>query len=203
MKRFISVLLVLAMTLAMLPTSVFASEENQVSESYTYVFTNAAHTGSSTASALCNFEANKVNQGLHTIETTVANVSSPWGYVAQSFPHTVAGIGTEVASARLSYYRPGKKAENAVVFDPQSSDTATALCLEIEIKNGGEFIPTLNYSKFVVGPIVDLYIAPQIGDAPTNATLSDYVKALDKKYYIGTVDSYGNGGSGSDIILLV
>ncbi len=198
MKKILSLFLAIAMVVSLMPSIAFAGGEDGAAESYTYVFTNAAHTGSSTVNGLCNFEANKVDQGLHTIDTTVASVSSPWGYVAQSFPNGIAGMGSENASARLSFYRPGKKAENAVVFDPQSSDTATALCLEIEIKNGGEFIPTLNYSKFVVGPIVDLYIVPQTGDALTNATLSDYVKELDKKYYIGTVDSYGNGGSGSD-----
>jgi len=193
-KRIISFLLLLTLVSGLLPAGVLASEEtgDTANKSYTYVFTNAAHTGSATATSVVSFSATA-----HSIDTTVASVSAPWGYVAQSFPHTVAAMGTEAANARLSYYRPDSKAANAVVFNPQSEDAASALCLEIDVANGGEFVPSLKYSKHSLGPVVELYVVPKGDTAPTNTTLSDYVKSLDEKYHIGTVNAYGSG-SGTD-----
>ena len=131
--------------------------------------------------------------GLHAIEDTVSSKSASWGYVAQSTATTFGGLGSEESSARISVYRPGGKTNpaNVITFEPDGNGIATALCLELEVKNGGEFVPTLNYlTDTVYGPIVELYLLSTKGEAvPTNDTLSDYVKSLDSKYRIGVADT--------------
>ncbi len=193
MKKVLSVILALAMILWLVPATFAAEIEAGSSTGYNFVFTNAAHTETTKTENLvsntCPFEKSG-REILHTIETTVASVSDPWGYVAQIFPHGVAGVSTENEKMRVSFYKPEKKAENSITFSPDMEGTATALCLELKVAKGGEFIPSLAYEAVTNrGPIVELYLVPKPEVPVTNSTLSDFVKNLDIKNRIGIVDS--------------
>ena len=194
MKKALSLLLAVMLVIGMVPVT-FASDAPPAT-GYTYVFSNAAHTGSSdkanieSGGTLCKFEDNSGNRGLHTVDTTVESVSAPWGYVAQSFPNKVIGIGSDSSCMRLSFNRPDKKTDAVITFDPESANAATALCLELSVENGGTFIPTFSYAAYAAsGPVVELYLVPKSGNALTNDTLSDFVKSLDAKYRIGIADT--------------
>ncbi len=194
MKKALSLLLAVMLVIGMVPVT-FASDAPPAT-GYTYVFSNAAHTGSSdkanieSGGTLCKFEDNSGNRGLHTVDTTVESVSAPWGYVAQSFPKKVIGIGSDSSCMRLSFNRPDKKTDAVITFDPESANAATALCLELSVENGGTFIPAFSYAAYAAsGPVVELYLVPKSGNALTNDTLSDFVKSLDAKYRIGIADT--------------
>ncbi|MBQ2741872.1 MAG: Ig-like domain-containing protein, partial [Oscillospiraceae bacterium] len=202
MKRIISFLLLLTLIAGLLPAVVLASggAADTATEPYTYVFSSAAHTGTAGASGLCNYETNSytTNAGLHTLNTTVESVSAAWGFVAQSAKtagYTVAGMGTEKSGVEYSRISIKNSSEtNMISFDPDGEGTAVAVCFEIEVEKGGEFIPTFTHVPLAAyGPILELYLAPKGETAPTNETLSDYVKSLDSKCRIGVVDTSKGG----------
>ncbi|MBE6911364.1 MAG: hypothetical protein E7473_02465 [Ruminococcaceae bacterium] len=192
MKKILLVIVACAIIAGLVPAA-FATETGAASDAgYEFVFTNAAHTTTAaTASGqTCKFEESG-RDILHTLDTTDENVSDPWGYVAQSFPNGVINISTETESARLSFKRPGSKANNVVSFNPDdNSQTVTALCFELEVSKGGVYTPVFNYKLYKVGPVVELYLVPKDGSITDGSSLSSFVKNLDAKYRIGIVDSY-------------
>ncbi len=194
MKRILSLILVCVMLISLLPSVTVAAED--VPRKYEFKFIHAAHTttASEKSTTNCKFEDSaRENKIIHTLDT-VAEGYDAWGYVAQSFPNNVAGVGTEGAQARVSFYRPGNKPENAVVYDPAATTAATALCFELVIDAAGEYIPSFTATKFNVGPIVDYYLMPKNGEITSAATLSSAVKAMDSKYKVGTIDACGASG---------
>ncbi|MBQ2743419.1 MAG: S-layer homology domain-containing protein [Oscillospiraceae bacterium] len=192
-NRVISFVLACVMLASMLPAGFASVSGTNADSGYNFQFTHAAHTTSANTATntVCKFEdAARDPQIVHTIDTASEDYDA-WGYVAQSFPNEAASTGTEGKRGRMSYYRPGKKSDAAVVFDPTSENVATALCLELRITKGGKYNITFNYDKYSLGPIVDLYLVPKPQTEVTNATLSDFVKALDGEYKIASVDTCG------------
>ncbi|MBQ2743420.1 MAG: hypothetical protein IJN97_07590 [Oscillospiraceae bacterium] len=190
MKRIMSFILAIAMVVGFVP-AVFAADTD-ATEEYKYVFSNAAHTGTSVKSLVNFADGNGVDRGLHTLDS-VAEGYDAWGYVAQSTTTHVNGLGSDISGARISVNRPGGKdnPSDVITFNPEGTDKATALCLEIKIETGGEFTPIFDYlTDTLYGPIVELYLISTEGIAvPTNNTLSDFIKTLDTSYRIGVVDT--------------
>ncbi|MBE6965512.1 MAG: hypothetical protein E7441_05700 [Ruminococcaceae bacterium] len=184
MKKALSLILAMMLVVGLIPAA-FASDAPPA-EGYTYVFSNAAHTGSAGNTGSVSFATT-----MQSIETTDTSVSARWGYVAEAFPVADSSC-TDSSQMRLSYYRPDDDINKAVTFDPDMEGTVSALCLELEVTDGGTFVPTLNYASHSLGPIVELYLVPKsdVSDVITNDNLSDFVKKkLDSKYRIGTVDA--------------
>lgn len=185
MKRIISILLVAALMLSVLPVA-FATETETETEAteYNFVFTNAAHTTTADKSTV------SFTTAIHSIENTSEGYDR-WGYVARYFPDTDSCC-SDGSYIRVSYYRPGKQVDTAVTFSPDMEKAAAGICFELEIKKGGYYAPTLTYARHNYGPIAEIYLVPktEIDGTITNNNLSDTIKALDAKYRVGTVDSY-------------
>ncbi|MBQ2741873.1 MAG: hypothetical protein IJF32_03630 [Oscillospiraceae bacterium] len=184
MKKALSLILAMMLVVGLIPAA-FASDAPPA-EGYTYVFSNAAHTGSAGNTGSVSFATT-----MQSIETTDTSVSARWGYVAEAFPVADSSC-TDSSQMRLSYYRPNYDINKAVTFDPDMEGIASAVCLELEVTDGGTFVPTLNYASHSLGPIVELYLVPKsdVTTPITNDNLSDFVKKdLDPKYRIGTVDA--------------
>ena len=192
-NRVISLALACVMLISLLPSAFVSVSGTSADSGYNFEFIHAAHTTSANTATntVCKFEdAARDPKIVHTLDTAAVGYDA-WGYVAQSLPHGVASTGTEGTRGRLSYYRPGKNSNAAVVFDPTSADAATAICFELQIEDAGDYRLTFNYDKFSLGPIVDLYLLPKPQTAVTGATLSDFVKSLDASYKIASVDTCG------------
>lgn len=183
MKRIISILLVAALMMSVLPVA-FATETTEEATEYNFVFTNAAHTTTADKSTV------SFTTAIHSIENTSEGYDR-WGYVAKYFPDSDSCC-SDKSYIRVSYYRPGKKTDTAVTFSPDMEKAAAGICFELEIKKGGYYTPTLSYLWHAYGPIAEIYLVPktEIDGTITNNNLSDTVKALDAKYRLGTVDSH-------------
>ncbi|MBQ9985865.1 MAG: hypothetical protein IJP38_06110, partial [Oscillospiraceae bacterium] len=183
MKRIISILLVTALMMSVLPVA-FATETTAEATEYNFVFTNAAHTTTADKTTV------SFTTAIHSIENTAEGYDR-WGYVAKSFPDSDSCC-SDKSYIRVSYYRPGKKTDTTVTFSPDMDGAASAICFELEIKKGGYYTPTLSYSWHAYGPIAEIYLVPktEIDGTITNNNLSDTIKSLDTKYRVGIVDSY-------------
>ncbi|MBQ6902699.1 MAG: hypothetical protein IJN71_06825, partial [Oscillospiraceae bacterium] len=191
MKKILSLILAVAMLVGFAPSTFGEVKAANATEGYEFLFTHDAHTTTADVAddAVSHFEESG-RDIIHTIRSTNTLVSDKWGYVAQSFPYTTAGVGTQGDYTRVSYYRPSKKAVNQVTFNPDSTETATALCFEIEISEKGTYRPKFEFYGYPQGPIVELYLVPKDGKITDGTSLSAYVKKLNTKYRIGIVDTY-------------
>ena len=199
-KRILSFVLALCMIVGFIPSIQQEVAATSEEAGFAFKFTNAAHTTTaSLGNTTSKFEDSSRAEGIiHTIETTSEGYDR-WGYVAQSFPNGVISISTEGSNARLSMRRPGNDPTKVITFDPEDANqVVTALCFELEITKAGTYTPVFEYNVYPHGPIVDLYLAPKDGSITDGASLSSYMKNVDSKYHIGTVDSYGTASAAAE-----
>ncbi|MBE6911365.1 MAG: hypothetical protein E7473_02470, partial [Ruminococcaceae bacterium] len=199
-KRILSFVLALCMIVGFIPSIQQEVAATSEEAGFAFKFTNAAHTTTaSLGNTTSKFEDSSRAEGIiHTIEATAEGYDR-WGYVAQSFPNGVISISTEGSNARLSMRRPGNDPTKVITFDPEDANqVVTALCFELEITKEGTYTPVFEYNVYPHGPIVDLYLAPKDGSITNGASLSSYMKNVDSKYHIGTVDSYGTASAAAD-----
>ena len=178
MKRLISIILTLTLVIGLVPAS-FAAGENAATEfdGYEFKFIQAAH---GTFNSDTPTESNQ----------SIANIKEgydAWGFIASCVPSggavQVQGTYTKIAPNKLNSNK-----DTPVTFSPDMTGTPAAYCFELEVTQGGAFVPTLNWVKHNYGPIVEVYLVPK-NEAGTITDLSGFVKGLDSKFRMGTIDS--------------
>ncbi len=182
MKKFLSIILAIAMLMALVP-SVFAEEDTKaVADVLTYDFTSYGLTGSSESASSTTA----------TYQNTSEAGSAPWAFVV----HTASTNGNTcyVQRLRFNWYND---------THPQLGERAIALKLKV---------PAGNYSaQFAIYADIDVPNA-NIYMIPTSETelcqklsqtygLSDGIKEIPEKYYMGFVNGYRSSGGEKKVTL--
>ena len=184
MKRLLCSILAIAMILSMIP-SVFALTygDADVPESLHYVFTAQAHGDGSAHLAM-----SETNQ---TIEKTVTETSSGrWGFVAKN-----GAIGLTARKDGFTYwtFKTAETGEDTSVFPVYNPENASypAMILELEVKESGRYVPTIEYQGQQLSPILEVFLVEkEDGESITN--ILDYIKSIDVANRLGQVNTYSN-----------
>ena len=184
MKRLLCSILAIAMILSMIP-SVFALTygDADVPESLHYVFTAQAHGDGSAHLAM-----SETNQ---TIEKTVTETSSGrWGFVAKN-----GAIGLTARKDGFTYwtFKTAETGEDPSVFPVYNPENASypAMILELEVKESGRYVPTIEYQGQQLSPILEVFLVEkEDGESITN--ILDYIKSIDVANRLGQVNTYSN-----------
>ncbi|MBQ9984855.1 MAG: hypothetical protein IJP38_00925 [Oscillospiraceae bacterium] len=190
MKRFLSLVLALAMVISLLPTmTLFASaaENNIVDE---YMFTAPSH-GYYALTGMYNSTTLGTNASL---DSTKTGISSKWGFVNQASGSTVsADINSFLWTVNIA---DGTSPD----FDGTQA-TVRTIVFEIQPSKTGSFVPNVSFLTENSGGKYDvlLFEAPAASwQCPSpiawgNKAIRNNVAAKAATTKIGSFDAYGNG----------
>ncbi len=133
MKKILSIILAAAMLLALCP-AVFAAETTKEFTGYNYVFTREAL--KSETDIAQNDLAN------YTFESVDRNISAPWKFASV---HRVA------STLKTDCFK----------LEATRKNGESCFAIELEIKQGGKYIPKLEYIRSDQTGIVDIYLAKE------------------------------------------
>ena len=183
MKKILSVILVAAMLIGLVP-AVFAAESTRNFNEW--VFTRASH--GKTSDVLAYDTTNKVSA--FKMEDTVASVSDKWEFVNQ-----VGGSGYSVMSGFFHFYGN---------TDAIPGFGSRAFVLEIQTDMNGKVSPSITVSKNTYGVIWEIYLIekpanPEAWHCNTAiegktygnlGNISALTTSIDTKYRLGVIDAY-------------
>ncbi len=194
-KKVLAILIVLALVASLVPCA-FAAEE---AASYEYVFSSEAHgleSGAATADR-------RLTSGLHTVDKTVASVSSPWGFV------NAYGYNGLASNSGFVNWTIKDDNDEGVAFAPGADSVPgvrAALAFEISA-SAGTYDASLSAKMGTSSVELEVYLIPKpadtsswVYDATDNDTLAaskesfyNNLEAISANYRIGKVDLYGEG----------
>ncbi|MBQ6901947.1 MAG: hypothetical protein IJN71_02935, partial [Oscillospiraceae bacterium] len=198
MKKFISIILALALTVSVLPTA-FAFQGDadlHPGTSYTYVFNSSAHNINDSVGA-----DRELTSGKHTIEATnTADSPSRWGFV-HCKSHNSLNTHNNID---LTWNWLHKGMRPVFSNDSAPADGMTSiLVLELEAGKAGTYTPSLTYVPLTMGVEAEVYLIEKPENADdwyysaedaTGEKLHDLVKAsISSNDRIGSFDAYGTG----------
>lgn len=137
MKKILSILVAVIMLVGILPAGAAAATSSE-SETLNFVFSSAAYGGS---------DGDSFGTTGKDFTKNVSSVSQPWYYVGAR-----STDGGKYKSNGF-YWKASGTNFNSVLNN--------AIVFKIKISDGGEFIPTLTYSKYNKGGKVRVYIVSQ------------------------------------------
>ncbi len=167
MRRFISILLTVAMLISLIP--VVSAEDSDVIK---YNFLSTAIDGS-----------NSIAATKATYENTSAHGSAPWAYVNMVSPNNNTAYNTEL---RYNWY------DAAPFKAPEHGDRG--IVLKIEVEHSGDYSVVLNHIAQVTGVNAKVFLVPvsEEIDFASTGTLKTNIKNIPEKYYIGYADGYSS-----------
>lgn len=181
MKRVISVILVAALVLALLPTFAFAAESS--AESYVYNFKSGLHSSSAYVTQCTEWTSTDSNEG---------------EWVCVTYNHT--GNGTNAGKHNTSYFSFRPKVSSADMMPTYSPgialDTSTqfmsALTLKIEVKKDGIYTPSVSLATEDSSPKWEVFLT-KVEEEVNSASHSAWIGRLNSSNRLGTIDGYGSG----------
>ncbi len=200
MKRALSLIIALALTLALVPATFAAEESKAVDASNFFVFTNEAHGLTADAS---------FNSMKHTLDNHVEGVGDPWAFVnlktGNGFSTTPTGFSWQMnVGSKLPVYAPGES----------TTGTQCAIAFELDMDTAGRLVPSITYMSAKSSPKVDVYLVKVPDDeAVYDKWMADpkedgktyklndgifyekMVSGMSSEDYLGSFDAYGDGTS--------
>ena len=179
MKRTLSIILALALTVSLIPATFAATRAEKTM--YRYVFDRDVRT---------DFDGTN-NMSLLNMEcaTTNTELSDPWGFNQRCY-----GSSYSLYDGYAGY---GVYSVDAPVFVNEVYEEGVAKAVTggvgfiFYVDESGTFEPTLDYSKITGGVTCEVYITPYSGTRAANAaTMKDLFLALKPEQRIGIIDGY-------------
>ncbi|MBE6911367.1 MAG: hypothetical protein E7473_02480 [Ruminococcaceae bacterium] len=189
MKRFLSMVLTLALICTMLPT-VFASEGEAAeapAEAVTleYVFNESAHPGAGYTAT--------------TIDTTDTSVSARWGYagIYGFWNYSISDSdGLMHYMVFNSHYEDDGALPGALMpYDP-AVGRQRITAIELEVTAAGTYNPSFSFGKSASGLIWEVHLIKNtnaVGTILNTAGLRAYAKNPSAATRLGFIDLYGSG----------
>ncbi len=189
MKKFLALLIVMALTASLIPTA-FAAEKTT---NYNYVFSHSEHNHDSGRS---------LTVGTHRINNMAENASSPWGFVNAYKFNSLATY-----SGYLNWTIKDE-VNTGVVFAPGEdtvSGVRAALALEISASEGiYDASLSVMENTTLSAPELEVYLIPKedyvfpVYDSNdvegSKASFYKSVEAMSANYRIGKIDLYNKSG---------
>ncbi|MBQ4545467.1 MAG: hypothetical protein II996_07870 [Oscillospiraceae bacterium] len=170
MKKAISLVLAVALVLALLPS--FALASDATAESYTYNFKKGLHENALYMTQCASWISTDANEGVWTYKTYATN-----GADKGTNASTVTFDGNTFYS-----YIPKFSTDADIINVLGQSPSMT---LEIDVASSGTFNPIIRMISHSTAPIFDIYL--------TKTDEFSQVANLSAEDRIGTIDAYGNG----------
>ena len=185
MKRLFSILLALMLVAAMVPQSL-AVEETKF-EGYEYVFSREAVDTENNPNLL-NDKGRLLTSTMATMKLTHIEeaASAAWRPASHNY---ITGAEVKTAANGGMYWKATK--------DP--ADMLTCYAIELDVKNGGKYIPSITVTKKNSSPIVDVYLVKEGTSAnerstadfnfPSTAGSKDSARDADLATFVGGSDA--------------
>ena len=147
MKKLLSALIAIMLIATMIPQSL-AVEETKF-EGYEYVFSREAVDTENNPNLL-NDDGRMLTSTMATMELTHIEeaASAAWRPASHNY---IYGAEVKAAANGGMYWKATKS----------PTDMLTCYAIELEVKNGGKYIPSITFTKKKSSPIVDIYLVKE------------------------------------------
>lgn len=186
MKRVISVILVAALVLALLPTFAFAAESS--AESYVYNFTNKQHIDPATGAAPTLFSG-------YTLENFASSTTDKWGFIKARVVNAASNAWMNgdrfwyrpkvVSGSYTPVYCPGVQYDSTKEFMMMTT-------FAIVVGEDGVYTPGISLVSDKSSPVFEVFLTEDVVVSDDTKYLQ-WVNGIAADKRLGRINGYGDG----------